>query len=142
MSRQKAKGSAGEREVAKVISNWIGRDIHRNLEASRGENTADIIFDFNGKWWLVEVKRREQLSKPSWYRQAWEHKEKMSESPKYQKAKPVVIYRRNREGWSVYWETERIKVDMGLWCWLRHFVYDCGECPIEDKIDRRRRIRG
>ena len=85
----KAKGSSGERELAAILSKLLGCEIKRNLAlASRGEQTEDIRFSLGGRTYLVECKRRESLSRNSWFRQAEEHVARNGGGI------PLVMYRR------------------------------------------------
>ena len=117
MSRSKAKGGMGEREVASILSSALDKNIQRNLAASRGEETADIIFNYNNTTWLIEVKRRERLSKPAWYKQALSHRAKLGYGI------PILVYRKNREPWTAYWKTQKgLIVEMDLDCWIQHIL--------------------
>lgn len=87
------KGSSGERELAAILMGWSAEvgvylEIERNLEQVR-KGGADL----NGVPAMeIEVKRREKLSIPSWWRQVCKASE---QSGKW----PVLAYRGNRQPW-------------------------------------------
>ena len=114
----KNKGSAAEREVATLLSEALGTEIKRNIAASRGDETEDIRFQHNGKTYLVEVKRRENLSKGAWLKQAEKHAKRNGTGI------PVVVYRKNREPWHVHW---RIKngsaMTLPFDLWVKHVLH-------------------
>jgi hypothetical protein len=84
---QRAKGLAGEREVAAIFA-AAGYSV-RNLE---GQGDA-LAIGVNGKLMHIETKRQERLKLPEWLRQA------QSEAPKG--VPPVVAFRQNRGEWLV-----------------------------------------
>jgi len=82
------KGAAAELEVAKIINEALGTDIHRNLGQAR-DGEDDITL---GKYrW--EIKRRETLAIPSWCRQV--------EACCKKGEVPIVCYRASRQPWRV-----------------------------------------
>jgi hypothetical protein len=94
-NRAKAKGSGGELEVCKMLTQWAKEEgftlvAERNLEQVR-PGGADISFtpDIGIE---VEVKRCETLSLPAWWRQV---SKAATDSGKV----PILIYRQNRKPW-------------------------------------------
>lgn len=84
------KGARGEREFLKALGDELGEALTRNLEQTRNGG-ADCL---KVKGWAIEVKRREALSRPAWWRQACEQAESAG-------GQPMLAYRRNREPWRV-----------------------------------------
>lgn len=82
------KGARAEREVLKILGDELGLSLERNLEQTR-EGGADCV---KVKGFAIEVKRREALSRPTWWRQACDQAERLG-------VEPMVLYRRNRESW-------------------------------------------
>jgi hypothetical protein len=85
---QRTKGAVGEREVFRLLSEELGFVVTRNVDQAR-KGGADCI---NLPGFSPEVKRREVLSRPSWWRQAVRQGAKDGKEP-------IVWYRRNREEW-------------------------------------------
>lgn len=82
------KGAAGEREVAKILTDNLGFVVKRNLSQSR-----DGADDITIQKFRVEVKRQETLAIDKWSTQV-EACSKPGEVP-------VVIYRRSGQPWRV-----------------------------------------
>lgn len=81
------KGQRGEREVAKLLSEWSGEKIERKLGAAR-EGGSDIeVWGYS-----IEVKRAERFRLSKWWEQACEQAEKEGNQP-------LLVYRRNNEPW-------------------------------------------
>ena len=110
----KNKGSSAERELAALLDAAFGDgsgSIQRNLEQSRGESTADIVFEYGSRTFLVEVKRRESLSRGMWFKQAEGHARKKGHGV------PLVAYRKNRQGWRVFFRSRNGMMDLSLNGW-------------------------
>ena len=50
---QRNKGRSGEQEVARLIRDWLGLDVHRNWQAQTAEGGADLS---GVPGWAIEVK--------------------------------------------------------------------------------------
>ena len=61
------KGKRGERELANLLQEYLGRDVTRNLVQSR-----DGGYDLNIEGIALEVKRREELALREWWDQTVE----------------------------------------------------------------------
>lgn len=88
---QRRKGAAAEREVLKRLSAELGVMLERNLQQTR-EGGADCVAIAG---WAIEVKRREKLARPTWWRQACEQAKRIN-------AEPLLLYRRSREPWQAW----------------------------------------
>ena len=108
----KAKGSAAERDVAGLVSSGLGVVCERNLEQARGNKTADVVFVFGGETYLLEVKRRESMSRGAWMKQAIEHADRLGHGM------PLVVYRKNRQRWRAYFATKLGMMDCDFKGWL------------------------
>jgi len=87
---ERDKGSRGQREAMALIVGF-GGVVHRGAQGGAHDADPDLRVEF-GRWKLaVEVKRRERLDLPGWWRQA--------EGYAAAGGEPVVMWRRNREGW-------------------------------------------
>lgn len=83
----RTKGHNGERELATLLSEALGRDVYRNLEQAR-DGGPDLL-GLPGL--AVEVKRRETPSLETWWRQARAQARTLEV--------PVLAYRVNRKPW-------------------------------------------
>lgn len=90
----KRKGSAGERELAKLLSGY-GYECHRGQQFKGGYDSPDVI-GLPGIH--IEAKRVENLNIHKAYEQA--------ERDAAGKAIPAVFHRRNREPWMVTMKME------------------------------------
>jgi hypothetical protein len=88
------KGAAAEREVLKLLGAELGQSLQRNLTQTR-EGGGDCLEVWG---WVIEVKRQEALSRPTWWRQACRQAEG--------KGEPMLLYRRNREAWRAFIHTK------------------------------------
>lgn len=88
----KRKGSAGERELLAILGQYA--DVKRNDQTFvGGKNNPDILMDWKGRKYHVEVKRVERLNIHAAINQA-EHDAGGGTIP-------IVVHRRNRECWYV-----------------------------------------
>lgn len=88
--RSRDKGIRGEREFLAELGAELGEALTRNLEQTRDRGADCLVV----KGWAIEVKRREALSRPAWWRQAVDQAQRVG-------AQPMLAYRRNREAWRV-----------------------------------------
>lgn len=82
------KGQRGEREVFALLSDELGFVVTRNVDQCR-LGGADCL---NLPGFAPEIKRREMLAKPTWWKQAVAQGQKLGREP-------IVWYRRNRQPW-------------------------------------------
>ena len=82
------KGAAGEREVAKILTDNLGFVVKRNLGQAR-DGADDITIEK----FRIEVKRKEALAIDKWSAQV--------EACSNPGEVPVVIYRRSGQPWRV-----------------------------------------
>lgn len=86
MSRR--KGATAERELCSLLSDELGITVQRNVDQARNGG-ADCV-EIRG--FAVEIKRREALSRPTWWAQAVKQAEALG-------LEPLLFYRRSREPW-------------------------------------------
>jgi hypothetical protein len=92
----KAKGSAGERELAALLTSYaldsgVRLDLARNLEQTRGGgHDLTGLEQYN---MAVECKRVEALAVTAWWRQAVRQADAIN-------CIPVLAYRQNRKPWT------------------------------------------
>jgi len=90
---ERDKGARGQREAMALIVGFGADVVHRGAQGGANDADPDLRVEF-GKWKLaVEVKRRERLDLPGWWRQA-EGYVQPGEG-----VMPVVMWRRSREEW-------------------------------------------
>jgi Holliday junction resolvase len=82
------KGAAGERELAKLLTDELGFVVKRNLGQAR-----DGADDITIQHFRLEVKRQERLQIDAWSQQV--------EACAQPHEVPVVVYRRNGQPWRV-----------------------------------------
>ncbi len=82
------KGAAGERELAGILADQLGRVVKRNLGQAR-DGADDITIEH----FRLEVKRQERLQIDVWSQQV--------EACANPSEIPVVVYRRNGQPWRV-----------------------------------------
>jgi Holliday junction resolvase len=82
------KGAAGERELAKLLTDELGFVVKRNLGQAR-----DGADDITIQHFRLEVKRQERLQIDAWSLQV--------EACAQPHEVPVVVYRRNGQPWRV-----------------------------------------
>lgn len=85
---QRTKGAAAEREICKLLSDELGVTVRRNVDQARSGG-ADCV-EIRG--FAIEVKRREALSRPSWWAQTVKQADALG-------LEPLLLYRRSREPW-------------------------------------------
>lgn len=86
MSR--TKGAAAERELFKLLSDELGFIVRRNVDQARAGGADGIEVPS----FAIEVKRREALSIPAWWRQTCKQAEAS-------KRLPILFYRQSRKPW-------------------------------------------
>lgn len=85
---QRRKGQAGERELCRLLSDELGLEVRRNVDQARAGG-ADCL-ELPG--FAIEVKRREALSRPTWWKQAVRQASEKG-------VEPMVWYRQSRKPW-------------------------------------------
>lgn len=93
--RSRDKGARGERELFELLSEHLGFVVRRNVDQARAGGADGI--EIPG--WAVEVKRRESLSVPAWWRQTVRQAQASGR-------KPMLFYRRNGEKWQAVIEDD------------------------------------
>ena len=82
------KGARAELELFRLLSDELGFVVRRNVDQARAGGADGI--EIPG--WAVEVKRREALAVPSWWRQA-------CRQAHFDARMPVLFFRRSKEPW-------------------------------------------
>jgi len=90
---ERDKGARGQREAMALIVGFGADAVHRGAQGGAHDADPDLRVEF-GRWKLaVEVKRRERLDLPGWWRQA------VGYAAGGEDVLPVVMWRRSREEW-------------------------------------------
>ena len=84
----RAKGQRSERELAKLLTDELGVVVTRNTDP-RHVSKGDIL---SIPGYSIEVKRRERLERPTWWKQA------VRQAAAHD-AEPLVFYRQTRKPW-------------------------------------------
>ncbi|RYY56234.1 MAG: hypothetical protein EOO24_62900 [Comamonadaceae bacterium] len=82
------KGAVAERELCKLLADELGIEVRRNVDQARAGGADCLMVP----GFAIEVKRREMLARPTWWKQAVEQGIKAG-------AEPVVFYRQSRQPW-------------------------------------------
>lgn len=85
---QRRKGAAAERELCKLLSDELGIEVRRNVDQARAGGADCLMVP----GYAIEVKRREALSRPAWWRQAVDQSIRVG-------CEPIVWYRQSRQPW-------------------------------------------
>jgi len=99
----RTKGQTGEREIATLLNNWFDEACIRkgykipaveDRPFQRNQNQSAVGGDdlTNPMRLSIEVKRQENLSVPSWWRQC-------EASARRQNNIPILLFRQNRKSW-------------------------------------------
>ena len=118
---QRTKGHAGEREVARILRDWLGLEIHRNWQAQSAEGGADLS---GIPGWAVEIKRAKVARIEDWWQQTIRQAHECE-------SKPALIYRIDGFGRGLEPEDKWSVVVRGCHV-LRHHVtfYDRVQMPL------------
>jgi len=101
MASAKQKGSAGEREAAKLLQEWSGLynlTFQRNLEQTRAGG-SDLYCVEHDLGLEIEVKRQEAENVRLWWAQVKRVAEKTGRQP-------LLMYRQNRRPWKFVTEVD------------------------------------
>lgn len=85
------KGANGEREVARILRDELGLDVHRNWQEQAAHGGSDLI---GVPGWCIEVKRAKKYSN-KW----WEQTQEQADQAVLQR--PVLIYKLDYQSWKV-----------------------------------------
>lgn len=97
------KGKEGEREVAKVLNSIIHQVLHKHGVpiperdiVQRNQNQSAVGgSDLSNTFGVcIEIKRQEQLSINTWWKQ-------VTEAARHNNEFPVLVFRQNRKAWRV-----------------------------------------
>ena len=89
--RSVEKGKEGEREVARLISKWLGVPVNRNLVQARERGQEDLV---GVEGWLIQVKWRKRLELTKWWRE-------LCLEARGRGLQPVLWWRTDGEPWQV-----------------------------------------
>lgn len=112
------KGAAGEREVAKILREYIGIDVSRNWQGQAAKGGPDILLP----GWAVEVKRAKKPLIANWWTQAAFQAQAIGRHP-------VLVYRLDRGKWRALMSMKALRpdlschhqVEMDFECWCNFY---------------------
>jgi hypothetical protein len=112
------KGSRGEIELFRLLSDELGYIVKRRLDAPR-EGGADSL-DVPG--WSIECKRYARATRAD-IRGWWEQAVRQAHT---EKREPVLFYRADRDEWrsvvsamtGQYGYEATMEISMPMWCWI------------------------
>ena len=91
MTNSRTKGRAAEQEVARILRDELGLEIHRNWQQQAAQGGCDLI---GVPGWGIEIKRAKEARINEWWHQT-------AEQAVIDKVRPVLIYRLDRQPWMV-----------------------------------------
>ena len=89
MTNSRAKGRAAEQEVARILRDELGLEIHRNWQQQSAQGGCDLV---GVPGWGIEIKRAKDARLNDWWTQT-------AEQAARDKVRPVLIYRLDRQSW-------------------------------------------
>lgn len=118
MTNSRNKGANGEREVAKILRDYLGIDVQRNWQAQAAGGGADILIP----GWAVEVKRAKRPLIASWWTQA-------AQQGVTSGRQPLLVYRLDRGKWRALMSMKALRpdltchhqVEMDFECWCNFY---------------------
>ena len=84
------KGHAGERELARLLTEALGRSVERNVDQARAGGADLLLTDL----YAIQVKRQQDLALATWWRQT------VRDAARHE-LRPALAYRQNRQPWQV-----------------------------------------
>jgi hypothetical protein len=124
MTNSRNKGANGEREVAKILRDYLGIDVQRNWQAQAAGGGADILLP----GWALEIKRAKRPLIASWWAQA-------AQQGVISGRQPLLVYRLDRGKWRALMSMKvlspdltchhQVEMDFECWCnFYRNWVAD------------------
>ena len=105
MINSRAKGMSGEREVATILRDELGMEVHRNWAQQAAIGGCDLI---GIPGWGIEVKRIKKLTEgdlTSFWQQA-------TDQAASAKVRPVLFYREDRQSWKARMSLYDLRPDL------------------------------
>ena len=103
MTNSRTKGRAGEQEVARILRDELGLEIHRNWAAQAAMRGGCDLVGIPG--WGVEIKRTKDSRLNEWWTQT-------AEQAARDKVRPVLIYRLDRQSWMAMMSLRDLRPDL------------------------------
>ena len=102
----RAKGMSGEREVATILRDELGMEVHRNWAQQAAIGGCDLI---GIPGWGIEIKRIKKATEAD-LQSFWQQTTEQATSAK---VRPVLIYREDRQSWKVRMSLYDLRPDLG-----------------------------
>ena len=103
MTNSRTKGRAGEQEVARILRDELGLEIHRNWAAQAAMRGGCDLVGVPG--WGIEIKRAKEARLNDWWTQT-------AEQAARDKVRPVLIYRLDRQSWMAMMSLRDLRPDL------------------------------
>jgi hypothetical protein len=121
------KGASAERAVATLLTKGLGVKVKRKLGASR-EGGSDIELESSSyideglvirshPGWSIEVKHQNKYNLVSWWEQTLEQSDK-------EERRPLLFFRKDREGWNCMYMYDGEPVITDYETWLELYKTD------------------
>ena len=103
VTNSRTKGRAGEQEVARILRDELGLEIHRNWAAQAAMRGGCDLVGVPG--WGIEIKRAKEPRLNEWWAQT-------AEQAARDKVRPVLFYRLNRQSWMAMMSLMDLRPDL------------------------------
>ena len=102
MINSRTKGRAAEQEVAGILRDELGLEIHRNWQQQAAQGGCDLV---GVPGWGIEIKRAKESRINEWWTQT-------AEQAARDKVRPVLFYRLDRQSWMAMMSLMDLRPDL------------------------------
>ena len=102
MINSRTKGRAAEQEVAGILRDELGLEIHRNWQQQAAQGGCDLV---GVPGWGIEIKRAKEPRISEWWTQT-------AEQAARDKVRPVLFYRLDRQSWMAMMSLYDLRPDL------------------------------
>jgi len=102
MTNSRTKGRQAEQEVARILRDELGLEIHRNWQQQSAQGGCDLV---GVPGWGIEIKRAKDARLNDWWTQT-------AEQAARDKVRPVLIYRLDRQSWMAMMSLRDLRPDL------------------------------
>ena len=102
MIDSRIKGRAGEQEVARILRDELGLEVHRNWQQQSAQGGCALV---GVPGWGIEIKRAKEARLNDWWTQT-------AEQAARDKVRPVLIYRLDRQSWMATMSLRDLRPDL------------------------------
>jgi plasmid stability protein len=103
MTNSRTKGRSGEQEVARILRDELGLEIHRNWQQQAAQGGCDLV---GVPGWAIEIKRAKEARLNEWWDQT-------AQQAQVSKLRPILVYRLDRQPWMAMMSLYDLRPDLG-----------------------------